>query len=381
MPANPRRFPPFPRTPGQLAGAMLLASALLLIGAEAWARERTSHPRLAAAFERGPYSHVLIVNPPGGSPGPARVTTNRWGMRGEDPPRDWPRRETWLAIGSSTTLCPYQDDSLAWPARLQARLRSAWPGAWIGNAGIDGVTAVSLEAMLDRFAREAGPRGVILMPGGPEMSRDLSDEGRGPNAFDAACARRLARLGQPPSWRELSGLVRLYDLSRKAAAPFVHDSSGHKPWEPPPLAGPAAPLPPLDSLLPSLPAYRARLSRLGSLARALGLRAVFLTHPIAYGTDSAWARREARSVKLSGRELRISCAEERRMRDAFNAALLDACASDSLECLDLSARMSGEPRWFYDGSHFNDAGSDRAAALIAAHILAVADSALPRVTR
>jgi lysophospholipase L1-like esterase len=30
--------------------------------------------------------------------------------------------------------------------------------------------------------------------------------------------------------------------------------------------------------------------------------------------------------------------------------------------------MSGDPRWFYDGSHFNDAGSDRAAALIAEYL-------------
>jgi hypothetical protein len=98
------------------------------------------------------------------------------------------------------------------------------------------------------------------------------------------------------------------------------------------------------------------------------MRAVFLTQPIAYGTDSAWARREARVVRLYGRELHLSCATERRLRDAFNAALLEVCASDSLECFDLSSRMSGESRWFYDGSHFNDAGSDRAALLISEYL-------------
>jgi hypothetical protein len=101
----------------------------------------------------------------------------------------------------------------------------------------------------------------------------------------------------------------------------------------------------------------------------MGMRAVFLTQPIGFGTDSVWVRREARTVVLFGKARPLSCATERRLRDAYNAALLEVCASDSLECFDLAAQMSGEPRWFYDGSHFSDAGSDRAAALIAGYLL------------
>lgn len=342
------------------------ALAVLAAAAEILARRITGHANLAAAFERGPYRRILIFDPPGGSPGPARVTTNRWGMRGEDPPFAWEAWDTWLALGSSTTLCPYQDDALTWPARLQARLRAAHPRTWVGNAGADGLTTASLPAMLERVAAPIRPKAVLILPGGPDLARDLSDEGRGPNPFDAACMRRLERMEDRPPLRRRLGLLRLI---RRDDSRFIPDSSGHHPWDPPPLSAPEDALPASDSLLPSLPAYRAELRRLGAIARSLGLRAVFLTHPIAYGTDSAWTRREARSVVLYGRALRISCAQERRLRDEFNRALLDVCATDALECFDLAGSMSGHPEWFYDGSHFNDAGSDRAAELIARYLM------------
>jgi hypothetical protein len=343
--------------------------------AEAWARHRTSHSRLAVAFERGPYRRILVVNPPTGDSGQARVTTNRWGMRGDDPPADWEAWDTWIAVGSSTTLCPYQDDARAWPSRLQARLRSKRPRTWIGNAGIDGVTAISLEAMLDRIVREAQPHGVLILPGGPEMAGELSDAGRRGNPYDDAFFRRLGHLSDRPPWRRRFGLGRLFDPGDPR---FVPDSSGHKPCVPSPLSVPEGPLPSFDSLLPSLPAYRAHLHRMGALAKGIGLRAVFLTQPIGFGTDSAWAGREARVVRLFGRERHFSCATERRLRDAYNASLLQVCASDSLECFDLAARMSGDPRWFYDGSHFNDAGSDFAAASIADYLLSASPLSRPR---
>jgi hypothetical protein len=198
------------------------------------------------------------------------------------------------------------------------------------------------------------------------MARDLSDEGRArPNPFDNALARRLGRMSDRPPLRKRMGIGRLFDRGNRG---FIPDSSGHAPWSPPPLSVPEGPLPSLDSLLPSLPAYRESVRRMGALAKGMGMRAVFLTQPIGFGSDSAWARLEARRVTLYGKERHLSCATERRLRDAFNAALLEVCASDSLACFDLAARMSGEPRWFYDGAHFNDAGSDRAAALIAEYL-------------
>src|SRR6476469_7808041 len=43
-------------------------------------------------------------------------STNRWGLRGEEPPRDWKSHYTILTIGGSTTQCFFLDDHKTWPA-------------------------------------------------------------------------------------------------------------------------------------------------------------------------------------------------------------------------------------------------------------------------
>lgn len=153
----------------------------------------------------------------------------------------------------------------------------------------------------------------------------------------------------------------------------VPAESSHRTRFPPALMAPEDTLPPINLLLPSLPEYRANLKRLGALARELGARAVFLTQPILYGTDSAWASREARTLRIEGRDYRISAATERRLLERFNATTLEVCAEDGLECLDLAARIPPDSLFFYDEGHFTDSGAALAAEAIAGYL-----SALPK---
>src|SRR5436305_1824700 len=48
-------------------------------------------------------------------------TTNRWGMRGDEPPTDWQNHYTIVTIGGSTTQCFFLDDHKTWPYLLQTR--------------------------------------------------------------------------------------------------------------------------------------------------------------------------------------------------------------------------------------------------------------------
>src|SRR5262249_31182575 len=65
-------------------------------------------------------------------------TTNKWGFRGEEPPRDWKGTYTIVAIGGSTTQCFYLDDAKTWPARLEQQLTASARPVWVGNGGLDG---------------------------------------------------------------------------------------------------------------------------------------------------------------------------------------------------------------------------------------------------
>lgn len=356
--------------------ALPLVAAIVLLSlgaAEQSARAHYPHPRVSLAFERGAYHRVVIADPPRGAAGPARVTTNWWGMRGDDPPADWEAWDTWIAVGSSSTLCAYLDDARTWPSRLQEGLRANAPDSrvWVGNAGEDGLTSAALVELTAKVIGTVRPRGLVLMPGGPDMSRNFTDDARErPNAYDAAFARRVARIEGPETLADRVGLLRVWrDWKRKRGhTGFIPDRSGHAAWTPPPMSLAEDSLPSDEKLLPFLPAYRDNLRSLAATVRGQGVRALFLTHPIAYGTGGDWLRLEARTLRIEGCDYRISAATERRLRDRYNAALLEVCAAESLECLDLATLIPPEAGYFYDGSHLNDAGAALVGRLIAEYL-------------
>lgn len=341
-------------------------------------------PHLSMVFERGPYRAVIMAETPRGVAAPVRNSTNRWGLRGDDPPADWEEWETWIAVGSSTTQCYSLDDDRTWPQQVQRRLRAAGSRTWVGNAGQDGATTRSAVALVDEVMREVRPTGMLFLVGGIDMVLSLSDDRRREGSpHDHALRRRLDRFREARR-SGLRGILRgdglrlrdeFVSWRRSRRAHTVPAKSPHRGRFPPALTAPEDTLPPLNLLLPSLPEYRANLKRLGALARELGARAVFLTQPILYGTDSAWASREARTLRIEGRDYRISAATERRLLERFNAATLEVCAEEELECLDLATRIPPDSLLFYDEGHFTDSGAALAAEAIAGYL-----SALPKET-
>lgn len=355
------------RVPLLLLSLFSALSALVVL-AEIAARRIITVPYLPSVLEKDPFHSVVMDSAPRGIQVPVRVTANRWGMRGEEPPRDWEGWETWVALGSSTTLCGHLDDARTWPARLQARLREGRAEVWVGNAGQDGVTAGSGVMLMDGVIARLRPDGVLALVGAGDMALSFHDDRRRRGSLhDQALRRRLASADWEGGWREVSPLLREREARRRLrqARTLVVEPT-HRTWFPPPLAVPEDALPPLDVLLPSLPSFRENVLRMGDRARGLGARAVFLTHPGAYGTDSAWKAREARTLRIEGRDYRISAATERALLDRFNAVLLEACAFARLECFDLAARIPPDTAYFYDEGHFTDAGADRVAREVAA---------------
>lgn len=363
---------------GPRFAAGLLASGLLAAGAaELAARRFIAIPYLPPVLEKEPFRRAILDSAPAGIAVPARYTGNRWGMRGGEPPWGWRGAETWIAIGSSTTECGMLDDARAWPQRLAEKLGARGRPAWIGNAGQDGITSRSGVLMMDRVVRALRPDGVLVMLGANDMVLSFYDERRAHGSpWDAAFERRLERAdwrGSPLRRSCLYREARAF-LRRTRAGPPLRIPAPHRGRVPLPLAASEDPLPPRDSLLPSLPRFRENMLRMQALARELGVRAVFLTHPYRYGTGPAWASREGRDLEIGGRKYHISAATERRLLDVFNAELLSLCAASGLECFDLASGMDsevGEGRdspYFYDEGHFNDAGAERAASLLEGYL-------------
>jgi acyl-CoA thioesterase I len=87
-------------------------------------------------------------------------------------------QSTIVALGASNTYGKGVGTSLAWPARLQAMLKSKGINARVINAGVNGDTTGGMLARLGS-AVPPGTRLVILAPGGNDMRRGLAHERAG----------------------------------------------------------------------------------------------------------------------------------------------------------------------------------------------------------
>ncbi|MDB5106865.1 MAG: hypothetical protein JWP91_4554 [Fibrobacteres bacterium] len=351
-----------------LATLILTAIFIAILG-ETWARIACL-PAIGSVLERDPYKKIVLTQSPRGIVPPTALSTVRWGVRGDEPPGDWARWNTLIAIGGGSTLCYHLDDHKTWPYLLQERMRAAAPRTWIGNAGQEGVTAVSAGILMDVLIRRLRPSTVILMAGESDLSLSFTDERRERGSpYDRAFEKRVARELDKSSFRERSRLFREFNLwkRRRAASLTILDQPADDNRFPAPLALPEDSLP-VDSLLQTpLTGFGLNILRVHDLARATGTRVLFLTHPYLYGTDPAWVGREARNVQFHEREYRISAATERSLLDRFNARLLDLCAANRLECLDIAPGIPNDSLHFYDESHLTETGAARVAEILAGY--------------
>lgn len=81
----------------------LIATLLTLAVLELAARMVLPPPKFDPLLPLYPFSqHIYNVNLPGVAP-VIHHTTNKWGFRGNSPPRDWDNTYTIITVGGSTT--------------------------------------------------------------------------------------------------------------------------------------------------------------------------------------------------------------------------------------------------------------------------------------
>jgi hypothetical protein len=116
-------------------------------------------------------------------------------------------------------------------------------------------------------------------------------------------------------------------------------------------------------------AYRAHIRGIVAACRAAGVRIVLVTQPTI--CDPAMSPR-ARDLCVFGKLARdgsryASVDAMRRILDDLNDVVRRVCAEDDAELVDAAAVMNGREEFFYDDCHFNRAGAERLADLLADH--------------
>lgn len=312
---------------------------------------------------RLPYFAHLSVDRDIALPGvqsPSRFTTNRLGLRGDEPPTQWDNMYTAITIGGSTTRCTVLDDSRTWSAQLQQELQADGDSVWVGNAGADGQSTRGHLLVMESIVHKLHPDLVVVMAGINDMGLSWYEMTHTSSPFE--------RFGASPIIMQSATarmVIQLNELATARATPLLesHRSREDNPITPEEESAivrgdPAA-------SLPTLAEYRSSLNKIVDLAQQDGIAVVLVTQASLFEDSDRWAYIDGTPSWMDKGTLRFSARSYARMLALFNQVTIDVCQERALRCLDLAALMPHEERYFYDEIHFTDEGAAAVAQLLA----------------
>jgi lysophospholipase L1-like esterase len=284
---------------------------------------------------------------------------NSLGFRGPEPPRDFDRHLTIVAIGGSTTECLYLSDGASWPERLGAALSPHLQRLWVNNAGLDGHSTFGHLLLLDQIVLRLRPKVLLFLIGLNDVNRELPT-GREVATGRAPLLHRLAR--------HSAIVANAVDLRRHQEARELN--LGHREVDLAHTPQMEADRPRALSLVErhrerSLPGYRSRVRELVRSARAHGIEPVLLTQPALYGAD----RDDVTGVNLRWIEVdakqRIYGGLAWRILEEYNDVVREVGRAEGVPVVDLARGLPKSSRLFYDFVHFANDGAREVAALVA----------------
>jgi len=291
-------------------------------------------------------------------------TTNRWGLRGDEPPVDWDSQCTIITIGGSTTQCFYLDDKKTWPYLLQEKLRKVYPETWVGNAGISGHSTQAHIIFVRDILPQMKPKMAIFLTGINDLWYSLDDR-----------ALTIGNPAEQPHWKTIllgySRLVQLLFLWKIIwfDHPVVLDRSANENFVPTPLSREMDLPEDLRTLVPSIGLYRHNLLTIIHSLKEQNIRPIFLTQPLLYDSSSKWKEIVGWEYSNIGKHGLLSAATHARLLGFFNQELLRVCHDEQVEAVDIAAVVPHSEEYFYDSMHFTEHGAEFVAEQVAKYIL------------
>ena len=293
---------------------------------------------------------------------PRTFSTNGLGYRGDSLAMPKPAGEVRVfMVGGSTTECVFLDDREAVTRRLQDRLRAAYPGldVRVYGAGKSGDRSWDHVAMVSQRIAHLQPDAIVVFAG-------INDLFAGANGRDYLM-RDTAR---PPTLKVLlAEAATEFQLPRLVLRAFsrvdpseVDIRSEYRRLSARARALPLADGPPREDVRP----YEENLRTLAGVARAQGARVLFMTQA------STWNARDPRPGEwhwMVGTRVRYREADLDAALERYNDAMRRAAAASGAPVFDLARSIPKTADFFYDDVHFNVAGADTAAAMLARFIV------------
>jgi hypothetical protein len=308
-----------------------------------------------------------------GVSGIKKFSINPLGLRGTMPPPVGSAYRI-LAVGASTTICANLDDSEAWPQLVMDYVNASIKPrrVWVGNSAIPGLNTVHHLVLMQWLPGALPVNMVIFLTGGNDLNASLAFEGRATEALLEKEAGYQGALPAGTRWRTLPDIYPLYRRLKIFAVIRQAGKNVKLRFSRPAYQVPvdlefarrrraAAPVLSLPDLSIGLKEYRGRLIALQKRCRDTGLPCLFLTEPTMWRRNLSPSEERTFWQGYIGRwespKGYVTSLDMERAMDMYNRTLLDVCAEEKLECYDLAADIPKETTFFYDDTHFTEAGA------------------------
>lgn len=296
-------------------------------------------------------------------------TRNSLGFRGPEPPKDRAHHLTVITIGGSTTECHFLNDSMTWPFLLGKMLADSFPGCWLNNAGLDGHSTYGHIVLLNDHVKQLRPSVILFLTGINDVETD------GPLFHDKLNIRNAY-----PDFRHFIfnnsevlnvglNLVRGWraqKLNNTTGTMWVLDSNRRL------VLSEAVMQKRLAQQAPYLKAYRQRLENLTDTCLAWHILPVLMTQPnqFGFGRDSLTGA-DLATYPADPKDTALNGELAWKMLELYNDVVRSICMERGLPLIDLARSMPKNSLYFYDMSHFTNAGSKKISDLVVAALIPI----------
>lgn len=286
------------------------------------------------------YKRTVVIEPEiSGLDKEVKYSTNSLGFRGPEPPKDWEKSLTIIAIGGSTTECSLLSDDSTWSAQLFSLLKQNDKQIWLNNAGLDGCSTYGHNILMRDYIVKLKPDYALFLVGINDLVKSSfqNEDGFLINRNESFFRKLLKK-------SELFTLIaNLMEAMKSQKANVAH---GHDPYEyknndlnNPDSAYRKNLNAQLDKMIPE---YISRIDKLNKQCTSSGIRPIFITQPKFDDTASnSW-----------------------KVMERYNDALIEYCNQNKIPVIDLGRKMPKDVTLYYDQIHFTNKGARTIAAIL-----------------
>lgn len=293
---------------------------------------------------------------------------NSLGFRGPElPANGLASRLSMIMVGGSTTECFYLSDGKDWPALVREKLQDMFPDVWVNNAGLDGHSTFGHLKLVQDYLLDLHPRYILFLVGINDVAKnDISMREQRSLENGILTVSFKAFVASAAHYSEVLSLLQNVYSSYRARAGGV----GH-------LTLNLAQLNTMDwtedEVRERLTAHREehldnyaqRLTTLIESCLARGIQPILMTQAVLYGEGVD----PDTGIDLAHMQVGTTSGHEQwRVLELYNDATRQVAARNNVFLIDLATEMEKSSAYYYDYMHNTNAGSERVAHIVAAHL-------------